>query len=688
VKNKFIKIFIALCTAAMLMLPLSACSSMPSKASKSIEIEAGATWELAETTHLSELTLGNGATVTARKGYSVTLTVNGVETGIAAGTYTGDVVLTVTEANPIAFQKTTIHPFRQALYLDENGVVDTKSVLAAAGGYAVDGGTLTGAKIVSRGENFNGIYVSGGTHTIKDAEIDFTGNGGNDFAGYGAAIMTDGPGTTLVLDNAKISTQGAVRTAFVSHNTSSLIVKNATVVSKEGVLPDTYVPNVTPGRMMGAPWMLGIAGNCRATNLLGSGTVATYLNSDIAAEGWGALSVDESSNTKLTAINTKIAVTGTSGYATYAIGNSTNAFYGCDITVPDYAAINRGGLVIFGASTPERVATLNADLKLGLTADELNALEPARTIVNSKRFGVMWHGQGNVQIQDDTIINTGKAIFLDKGQTANIKVDGSKGAQLNSANGVILQIIEDDDPGPVMENGTMVNKGVYTESDEIPAKAQDWDITAATGSDIIATFTNITLKGDFYNAIKGSSIAGADKGLQAGGMGAGAPGGSQAGPGGPPGPPPGSPNGGPPGPPPGGTMPMGGIPGGPAASGKNMVLTFENTNITGVITASQARHAKSSITAEDYKLLGEVTNTPGPAVNNGVIVSLDDRSTWTVTGTSYVTSLTIAGGATLAAPEGRKVTMTVDGEETAVEAGTYKGDIVISVTGASSGQTL
>jgi hypothetical protein len=119
-----------------------------------------------------------------------------------------------------------------------------------------------------------------------------------------------------------------------------------------------------------------------------------------------------------------------------------------------------------------------------------------------------------------------------------------------------------------------------------------------------------------------------------------------------------------------------------------MVLTFENTNITGVITASQARHAKSSITAEDYKLLGEVTNTPGPAVNNGVIVSLDDRSTWTVTGTSYVTSLTIAGGATLAAPEGRKVTMTVDGEETAVEAGTYKGDIVISVTGASSGQTL
>ena len=110
-----------------------------------------------------------------------------------------------------------------------------------------------------------------------------------------------------------------------------------------------------------------------------------------------------------------------------------------------------------------------------------------------------------------------------------------------------------------------------------------------------------------------------------------------------------------------------------------MVLTFENADITGVITASSSRHGKSSIGAEDYKLLGEVTNTPGAAVNNGVIVSLDGKSTWTVTGTSYLTSLTIAEGATLVATDGRKVTMTVDGVETAISAGTHKGDIVLTV---------
>ena len=110
-----------------------------------------------------------------------------------------------------------------------------------------------------------------------------------------------------------------------------------------------------------------------------------------------------------------------------------------------------------------------------------------------------------------------------------------------------------------------------------------------------------------------------------------------------------------------------------------MVLTFNSASVTGVITASSSRHAKSSIGVEDYKLLGEVTNTPGPAVNNGVIVLLDGKSSWTVTGTSYLTSLTIAEGAALVGPEGRKVTMSVDGVETVIAAGTYKGDIVLSV---------
>ncbi len=670
--KRFAVLFTALCAAALMLLSLSACSSAPSAAVKSVD--AGTTWEVPQTTNLTELTIGENAKVTAPEGKSVTLTVNGVETGIAAGTYKGDVVLTVTDENIVKFQKLE-HHFREALYLDATGLVASKSVLAAAGKYSLENGVLSGVDITSVGENFNGIYVTGGDYTVKSAKIDFTGNGGNDFAGYGAAVMSTGKGTTLVLDGADVKTKGAVRTACIADNGSNLIVKNSTIAAQNGVLPDDYVSNVTPGEMKDVPWMLGLSGNCRATNLLGNDTTATYINSSISAEGWGVLSIDNSQKTKLTAINSKVTVTGVSGYGTYAIGDSTNAFYGCNINVADYAAVIRGGLVIYGASTPETLAALNTDLKLGLTDDELGALKQTDTTIYSKRFGVMWHGQGSVKVQDDTVINTEETVFLDKGQTAEINVDGSKGAQLNSKSGVILQIMDDDDPGPVTENGVMVNKGVYHEPTEAPVKAEDFDTTAVNSSDVVATFANISLKGDFYNAITGGAKTGADAGPFAGGAGGpapGAPGGSApagdmaAG---------GAPGGGGPG---GG----GGMPGGSSPAGKNLVLNLQSTNLTGMVTASKAKHGKSDIGAEDYKLLGEVTNTPCEAVNNGVIVSLDAGSTWTVTGNSYLTSLTIADGATLTAPEGQKVTMTVNGKKTAVKAGTYKGNIVITVTGA------
>ena len=63
----------------------------------------------------------------------------------------------------------------------------------------------------------------------------------------------------------------------------------------------------------------------------------------------------------------------------------------------------------------------------------------------------------------------------------------------------------------------------------------------------------------------------------------------------------------------------------------------------------------------------------------GYVVSLDEKSLWTVTGTSYLTSLTIARGAAVAAPHGKALTMTVDGKETAPAPGTYIGEIVLTV---------
>lgn len=590
--------------------------------------------------------LAEGATITAPAGYSLSLTVNGVETGsqlvttagvkteIAPGTYIGNIVLTVTEENLVDYAPMgppgmpaphVLFPFRQALYLDETGVVEEKSVLSAVKSPKLIGDLPDNFLIRSDGENFNGIFAAGGTRTIRNAKIDFFGNGRSDFTGYGAAVMATGENTKLVLDGARIVTEGVVRTAALADHGSNLVVKNSYLQTYNGILPDDYTPTVDTAQMRSVPWMLGLSGNCRATNLLGTNTKAGYINSYIGAEGWGVLSTDGCTTPHLTAINSTIAITGEDGYGSYAIGDATERFLGCTFDVATYATISRGSFLFFNDSDPAVVAQLNTDLDLGLTAKERRHIKKRPTIVNSRRFGIMWHGGGTLDIRGGTIFNTGETIFLDKGQAIAITVDGSEGAQLNPGNGVILQVMDDDDPGPVFPD--MTNTGVYEEptGDVIPQA--DHDLTVADASDARATFSNIDLNGDFYNGMRGDI----------------------PGPFGPPSP-------------------------------RNMSLTLVNATINGMISASETHHRISTITAEEYHELGMVTNTPVPAVNNGVIVALTAGSTWTVTGTCYLTGLTMDADSMVQAPDGQSVTMTVDGAATAIAPGnTYTGAIVLNV---------
>lgn len=118
--------------------------------------------------------------------------------------------------------------------------------------------------------------------------------------------------------------------------------------------------------------------------------------------------------------------------------------------------------------------------------------------------------------------------------------------------------------------------------------------------------------------------------------------------------------------------------GGPKPASRNLVVKLAHSKLSGVISASTAKHVKDAIGAEDYQLLGVVTNTAGAAINNGVLVELD-HSTWTVTGTSYLTALTLGADAQVAAPKGRKLTLKVNGQERPLAAGSYQGAIVLEV---------
>ncbi|MEV7891088.1 hypothetical protein ACWD3I_42770 [Streptomyces sp. NPDC002817] len=325
--------------------------------------------------------------------------------------------------------------------------------------------------------------------------------------------------------------------------------------------------------MQSVPWMLGLDGNVRATNLIGKGSKATYLNSTVFSQTWGALSVEGGSGLKLTVVDSHVGNTGEYGYGTYAIGDAVVRVLGSRFDVGSYATIIAGpaAVVHYGASTRAAVAALNTELDLGLSAAELKALPVRNTVVNSGHFGYMFFGAGTLTVDGGTVINSERATFLNKGQQTAIAVDGSGGTRLNPSDGIILQMIELDDPGPVRVDGKMLNTGVYTEPTGDPAKDSTFDVTAAHTTDGAATFTSIKLKGDFCNGMR---------------------------------------------------------------TGKNMVLTFEESTVEGVIISSRTEHRVSTIDASTFYELGIVANTAQAAVNNGVVVTLNSGSTWTPPGRS------------------------------------------------------
>jgi hypothetical protein len=430
-----------------------------------VSVGAGETWEVTEITELAKLTIAEDAIVTAVEGYSLTMTVNGVETPIVPGVYRGRVVLTPTEEIVVVFNEMgteDTYYYRTAIYVDDGQVVPEKSVAAAVVGGKVTDEAAKHVKIRSVGDEFNGVIVSGDSeYTLERPKIHFIGNGGNDFKGFGAAIMAEG-NADLVVDRARIITEGVVRTAVWAGENSTIEVNDSYIETRDGTLPEDYGggPFAGGGVMMEVPWMLGITGNCRATNALGNATVY-YNNSHIKAQAWGALSTDAVQDVKLYATNCRIDVE-ESGYGAYADGNSLDSFSGCRMKVPDMGLIMTAGSGVFTDGS----------------------------VVNSGRFGVMMHGggSGSLTIDGGSVFHTQEAVIQVKGNYPTIVVDD---AVLHSRSDVILESFANDDPfgGPGGPPG-----GPPPGDGGPPPGPTEPSVKAVT-----ASFSNMRLRGDIIN---------------------------------------------------------------------------------------------------------------------------------------------------------------------------------------------
>jgi hypothetical protein len=571
-----------------------------------LNIAAGTMHSIEQHTELSQLIVGDGARLTAPANKSLTLTVNGVSTAIKPGTYSGKLVLTPTDDVVETFNDmgaNDTYRYRTALYVDNGAVVPGKSVTAAVVGGTVDNSAAQRISITSNEDEFNGIWVTGDSrYTIDNARINLTGNGGNDFAGFGAAIKTGGK-SHVTINNAVINTRGVVRTAVFVGGDSVVEVNNSRIDVRNGTLPANYRGGPITGSggvMMEPPWVLGIVGNARATNVVANGEVH-YNNSVIRSQGWGALSTDATRNVKLFCKNSTVEVL-ESGYGSYADGVSFDTFSGCRIKVPDYGLIMTGGSALFSD----------------------------RTVVNSGRIGVMFHsgGSGTLTIDKGSVFNTREAVFQPKSSFPKIVVDGAK---LNSASGVILEAVINDDPIAAQMATRMAAAGVGTGGSLFGGPpgggpggpgGMGGGAPAPTGPRmVVASFSNVTLKGDIINSM--TTLAG-------------------------------------------------------------MKLAFANSRITGGISTATAVHSDGEPTAQYYRRVGRMKHHfQRTDDRNGVAVILDGKSTWVVTKTSYLTSLSLFAGARLVAPKGYSLSVTVDGKDTLVSGNNYNGAIVVSVVKSS-----
>lgn len=537
----------------------------------------------------STLDIASGALPRAPDGKLLTLTVDGVETPLAPGRYRGDVALTVTDDIPVQYHELPLHHFRTALYVANGAPVWSKSVRAALGGGTVAAGRAENLLIRSVGERFNGVLVTGtGDYMLDRPVIDMVGNGGNDFAGFGAAIMATGK-AQLTLDRPVIRTRGAIRTALFVGGDAVVHVNGAEIETFNGTLPADYKFTVDVGRMMEVPWMLGLAGNVRSSNLVDRGTL--YItDSHIRSEGWGALSTDDNQHVRMFVKNSLIELT-EGGYGTYSIGDSVNVFENSIIRSPDIGGI------------------MAAQGSLTLTD---------RTLVEAGTYGVMMHsgaGGGTLTIDKGTQLRAGRAAIEVKGIGTTIKVDN---AIITSGNRVILQAMENDDP---FLHALM--RGEIPEGMGAPPPGMGADGGAADKKGpppnpaVVATFSNVDLEGDFWN----------------------------------------------------GRMAQGG-----------MELTFENARVSGrIFTSTTAPASGKAPVRATYREIGDVTNTAVPASKpNAMVVRLGEATRWTVTGTSYLSSLTIAPGASIEGSAGA-VALTVNGRQRPIRPGTYTGRVMLSV---------
>ena len=574
-----------------------------------------------------------GGQQSADDGKFMVMTVDGVETPIAAGTYKGKVVIEELDGSQTAYYEGVQNIYRSALFIENNDIVSEKSAMSALKGGKYDANSLRGVSITAKSPYFNGITLIDQDYSISKLTANFSGDGGNDMAGTGSVVSIF-KGSDVTISKSNITTHGTARaTVFAG---SDDINNPARVTIKDTKLIANGHNTVEPT----AVWMLGLFGDVRALQYVGYFDNA-YDNVTIKSAGWAVISVDDVDPPTQDALKKSgilSAYDEKTGYGTRTPDDMLNLYYWSGRNNVKNSDLSILSIADGGWSDGYGAYSIGANLNIfdntkisnvtygGIVANEYASVSYVNgTVVNSNRFGVYSHSnKGGVINVDNSTMNTKEAIFLLKsaggmfGPNATM-IDVTYSKLNNTGNGVVLLFMDNDDPGrgsPVYaEDGkTEVDQKIDL-VDNIAVKDNQHNLTeeysyAASqfmGADasymfnqhVVANFTDCNgdtaIKGHFYNA---------------------------------------------------------------RTDGQNLVLHFKNSEVDGIISSGTTKHdvdiilKSMKITDADYKKdgvrygnrnnLGDVTTIPSSTVNNGIIVYIENGSVWDVGDTSYISKLVIS----------------------------------------------
>ena len=561
------------------------------------------------------------------------------------------------------------YAYDAALYITAEGIDTEKSSTDRISSGDYDETSASGIVIDDSQSGHNGILIVDAEYTITGASIDMLtdadGSDTCDFSGKGTAIAAFGDDANVTVEDSTIHTAGVATMPIFADSGATVTIRNSTLQSDGGTLSSEYLNTPSQTLMVAPPWILGIMGNSRCSNMMGRDTTTNVIDSETSAGAWAVLSTDAGNDMYLNVYNTSLTLNNAdesaaaplqaeggqisetlddpytvnygSGYGTYVIGRAVETFAGAEIDVGTYATIFTGGSATYTALEAGRTYELKNHQ--GETTAEYTADEDKVTEIHSDTFGFMAHqNENSISVEKGTVVDSGYATFLVKTGASNQVLTASVDDAQITNGGVMIQVMDNDDAtnGGMMDaddpentNGGSQNfKPYHTEDAGFNTDAASAGSTAQTFA-----FTNGTYTGNIYNASGSDGLEGTALNVTFG-IGAEYTGAIAS------------------------TSAIHVTYDGSVALKANGGAAFDNAEEAA---AFAAQYQNTSFTIEEYWSIGQVANLVNDNGANTVNVTLTDDAAWNVTGTSLVESLTIGDDAQVIVPEG--VTLTVSGVE-------------------------